>query len=104
MNLKESSSISGDIHLVIRGRVQGVGYRDGMMRTAIGLGVQGWVRNRRDGSVEAVLRGDKQACEAVIRWAHRGPGAAQVEKVEQRPATKEESAEIRATFRWRETA
>jgi acylphosphatase len=68
----------------VRGRVQGVGYRDAFRSRAERLGVAGWVRNRSDGSVEALLQGDAQAVARLIAWAHRGPTLAQVESVEER--------------------
>lgn len=68
--------------LVIRGRVQGVGFRYAMLDAAARFGVTGWVCNRRDGSVEAVVQGDAQAVEAITRWARQGPPAAQVSGVE----------------------
>lgn len=75
--------------LRISGLVQGVGYRDALRRQALAGGLAGWVRNRRDGTVEAVLRGDERSVEAVIAWARRGPPAARVERVEARPASGE---------------
>ena len=68
--------------LAIRGRVQGVFYREAMRREAARLGVTGWVSNRRDGTVEAVVQGPPEAVEAIIRWARRGPEDARVEAVE----------------------
>jgi acylphosphatase len=62
----------------VRGRVQGVGFRHGLRREAERHGVRGWVRNRRDGSVEALLRGEADAVARVIAWARRGPPAASV--------------------------
>ena len=73
-------------HLVIRGRVQGVWYRDSMRREAEALGVSGWVRNVADGSVEAWVEGDQPSVEAVIAWARRGPPLAQVSGVDSAPA------------------
>lgn len=68
-------------HLTIRGRVQGVGFRESMRWEAERLGVTGWVRNRRDGAVEAVVDGDAGAVAAILAWAHRGPGGAHVVEV-----------------------
>ena len=67
--------------LTITGRVQGVGYRETMRREAVRLGVRGWVRNRRDGSVEAAIDGDPQAVRDLITWAHNGPRGARVSGV-----------------------
>jgi acylphosphatase len=64
--------------LAITGRVQGVGFRLYMERKARGLGVTGWVRNRRDGSVEAMVQGNADAIAAVIDWARHGPPGALV--------------------------
>ena len=67
--------------LLITGRVQGVGFRFYMERKARELGVTGWVRNRRDGSVEAIIQGASEAVEAMIAWARRGPPSAVVADV-----------------------
>ena len=72
--------------LVVRGSVQGVGYRYAMVEAARTLGVAGWVRNRRDGTVEAFAQGDAAAIEAIIAWCRRGPPAARVADVEACPA------------------
>ncbi len=69
-------------HLSIFGLVQGVGFRYRFMEEAQYLGLTGWVRNRRGGSVEAMVAGPPEAVEALIAWARRGPPAAQVERVE----------------------
>lgn len=61
--------------------MQGVGFRDAMCREADRLGVAGWVRNCRDGSVEAVVDGTPEAVGAIIAWAKRGPAAARVSNV-----------------------
>ena len=64
--------------LVARGRVQGVWFRESMRREAERLEVRGWVRNRPDGSVEAVVQGRLASVEAIVHWARRGPEAAEV--------------------------
>jgi acylphosphatase len=69
-------------HLRISGRVQGVGYRDALRSEALARGVSGWVRNRRDGTVEAVLQGSAEDVDAVIAWTGRGPPAAKVAAVQ----------------------
>jgi acylphosphatase len=68
--------------LVARGRVQGVWFRESMRMEADRLGVSGWVCNRRDGSVEAVVQGAPDAVESIIGWARRGPSEALVDAVE----------------------
>lgn len=65
-------------HLAICGRVQGVGFRFYLQKKARELGLTGWVRNRRDGSVEAVIQGAPQAVETMTAWARRGPPSAVV--------------------------
>lgn len=68
--------------LRVHGRVQGVYYRASTVQQAERLGVSGWVRNRADGSVEALVQGAPDAVQALIDWAHQGPPHAQVERVE----------------------
>ena len=70
------------LHLSIRGRVQGVGFREGMCGQALRLGVTGWVRNRHDGSVEAIVQGTQTQVDELLRWVHRGPPAAMVLRVD----------------------
>lgn len=70
------------VHISIKGLVQGVAYRAWLRATAQDIGVTGWVRNRRDGSVEAVLQGSPQNVADVLRRCERGPPAARVEGVE----------------------
>ena len=67
---------------VVSGRVQGVFFRDSTRRQAEKSGVAGWVRNREDGTVEAVLEGDDDAVERIVDWVREGPGHADVERVE----------------------
>ena len=67
--------------LRIRGLVQGVGYRNALLREATRLGLSGWVRNRSDGSVEALVAGPAPALDGLIAWARRGPPAARVDEV-----------------------
>ena len=67
--------------LFIHGRVQGVGFRWSLNAEASALGLKGWVRNRSDGSVEAVLIGDAEAVDTLTVWAHQGPTSARVDRV-----------------------
>ena len=67
--------------LVISGRVQGVGYRAWMVEQASALGIDGWVRNRADGTVEALISGTTDAVEELARAGRRGPRFAQVDSV-----------------------
>lgn len=69
------------LRLVIHGCVQGVFFRESMRIEAQNLGVAGWVRNRSDGTVEAVVHGEPPIVDAIVRWAHRGPELASVERV-----------------------
>ncbi|HET6607369.1 MAG TPA: acylphosphatase [Rhodopila sp.] len=69
--------------LVIAGRVQGVGYRAWMMRKAGDLGLSGWVRNRPDGCVEALVSGETAAVEEMSRLCRRGPRLAEVSSIEE---------------------
>ena len=71
--------------LAITGRVQGVGYRDWAMATAQRLGLSGWVRNRTDGSVEALVVGDDDAVGRMIEACRRGPTLARVDAVDVEP-------------------
>jgi acylphosphatase len=71
------------VHLLIKGRVQGVFFRAETRREAIQLGVKGWVRNRWGGEVEAVFEGEEEAVKRMIAWCHKGPPAALVEEVEE---------------------
>jgi acylphosphatase len=79
-------------HVVIHGRVQGVGYRAWTELTALERGLEGWVRNRRDGSVEAVFKGPDEEVAAMIAECRRGPPGARVDAIDQREATADEIA------------
>jgi acylphosphatase len=68
--------------VIVRGRVQGVFFRDTTRRRAAAAGVSGWVTNRADGAVEAVFEGDAGAVERMVRFASEGPRGATVEEVE----------------------
>jgi acylphosphatase len=74
-------------HLRIAGRVQGVWYRESLRQMAEELGVSGWVRNRGDGSVEAVLHGEPAAVDSLVAWAWQGPPAAAVTHIDVSEAT-----------------
>ena len=80
MTTKPAAKIT--LRLVIYGRVQGVYFRHSMRIQAQGLAIAGWVRNRSDGTVEAVVHGESAAVDLIVRWANRGPEMAQVEQVE----------------------
>ena len=67
--------------LVITGIVQGVGFRYAMTAQARLLGVNGWVRNRRDGSVEAMISGNSEQIAGMLEWCHVGPAGAVVDQV-----------------------
>ena len=68
--------------VVVHGRVQGVFFRDTVRTHAVRRGVSGWVRNNRDGTVEAVLEGEPEAVERVVELCREGPRGAFVERVE----------------------
>lgn len=87
--------------LEIRGLVQGVFFRESMRREAERLGVQGWVRNRQDGSVEAWVQGEAAAVEEMEAWANSGPPRAQVNSVQVLKATPDQALK---DFQRRETA
>jgi acylphosphatase len=69
-------------HAIISGRVQGVFFRMETMRAAQRFGVFGWVRNLRDGTVEAVFEGNKSQVEAILDWCNQGPAHAHVTGVD----------------------
>ena len=67
--------------LIIEGTVQGVGFRYALAAEANALGLAGWVCNRRDGTVEARVKGPQEDVEALVEWAHHGPPGAHVTNV-----------------------
>ena len=79
------------IRVQIDGVVQGVGYRDWMLRAALRAGTAGWVRNQRDGSVEALLQGPRDACDRLVDRCMRGPPAARVKRVVVTPCAFDET-------------
>lgn len=88
------------LHLIVRGTVQGVGFRDALQDEARRHGVAGWVRNRRDGSVEAILQGSRESVEAVLAWARRGPPLARVTDAEVGAPAAEFQREYPGFERW----
>jgi len=72
------------VHLVIRGRVQGVFFRASTQREAKRLGLSGWVKNRSDGAVEVLAEGEEESLRQLSMWAERGPSAARVDDVQVR--------------------
>ena len=81
-------------HVLIYGFVQGVGFRFAVERAANARGVSGWVRNRPDGTVEAVFEGEAEDVDALVDFCHEGPRGADVRRVE----LKSESADGLAGF------
>lgn len=75
------------LRVLIEGRVQGVGYRYWVLEHAARLGLDGWVRNRRDGRVEAVISGPQEGLDEMLRRCHEGPSFARVDKLTQKPET-----------------
>ena len=85
-------------HIVVHGRVQGVGYRAFVEDEAHQRGLQGWVRNRRDGSVEALFAGPADDVEAAIEACRRGPFSARVSALDQREGTDVDLAKRSGAF------
>jgi acylphosphatase len=77
------------LHLVIHGRVQGVWYRESMRLKAEQLGITGWVRNRADGTVEAVVQGDDAMVSVMLDWVRTGPPQARVTRLDAAPTSGE---------------
>jgi acylphosphatase len=82
--MSAAGATAGDttLHLLIRGRVQGVGFRYAFADEARSRKLRGWVRNRRDGSVEAIVAGLAVDVDGIVAWSRRGPAAAQVTGIE----------------------
>jgi acylphosphatase len=74
--------MSARARVVVRGFVQGVGFRASARARAVSLGLAGWVRNCGDGSVEAVFEGERDRVESMLDWCRRGPAGARVDEVE----------------------
>jgi acylphosphatase len=87
--------------LVVHGRVQGVGYRDAAVQSAFETRVAGWVRNRSDGTVEALVQGPPDAVARYLEWARQGPPLARVSAVDVIDAEPDDSLRH---FEWRPTA
>jgi acylphosphatase len=85
--------------ITVHGRVQGVGFRYALEAAARRAGARGWVRNRRDGTVEALIAGDAATVDSVIAWARTGPPSARVDRVDavESNETPPDGFEIRAT-------
>jgi acylphosphatase len=79
-------------HVTIRGRVQGVGYRAWTEYTALERGLQGWVRNRRDGAVEALFAGPQDAVTGMVQACREGPRGSRVDAIDQRAGTTDDLA------------
>ncbi len=78
------------IHVIVEGKVQGVCFRDYTNRQARQLNLTGWVRNRRDGTVEAILRGDEGDVAAMLDWLKQGSPMSRVDKIRTSDVTSEE--------------
>lgn len=85
------------VRVVVRGRVQGVWFRDSCRRQAQTRGVAGWVRNRDDGRVEAVFAGSAADVDAMVAWMGEGPPMARVDGVEVHPAQRPPTDDFRIT-------
>lgn len=79
-------------HVIVRGKVQRVGFRAFVEHEAVRTGVEGWVRNRSDGTVEAVFAGPPENVEAMIGACRKGPAHSHVHMVEDRPGMDDEIA------------
>jgi acylphosphatase len=91
---------TSQVHAVITGQVQGVSFRYFTYHEALKLGLKGWVRNLRDGRVEALFEGEQESIERVLGWCKLGPPAARVEEVQvewQPPSGKLDAFRVRPT-------
>jgi acylphosphatase len=84
------------VHVTIEGRVQGVGFRAWTEYEALARGIRGWVRNRRDGSVEAVFAGDAAAVDAMVAACRQGPRASSVTHISAEPVADDGKPGFRA--------
>ncbi len=93
---KQTSAMGGRpaLRVHIEGRVQGIGYRYWLIGQAASLGLDGWVRNRHDGGVEAVVSGPREALDEILRRCHEGPSLARVDRV----AAEAETAKVEPGF------
>ena len=74
--------MKSSVHVLISGRVQGVFFRANTKQQAEMLGLSGWVRNTKDGKVEAIFEGEEEVLDQIIKWCHRGPSLSKVDKVD----------------------
>ena len=98
MTEREGSDQPAQLHALVRGRVQGVFFRDFTIGHARGLGLAGWVRNRPDGAVEVLAHGDRPSLERLIGRLREGPPGAFVSEVEavwDAPTERFDSFEVR---------
>jgi acylphosphatase len=91
MTLPDATAMHETIrHVLVRGRVQGVGFRAWTEYTALERGLEGWVRNRRDGAVEAVFAGASATVAAMVEACRHGPRGARVDALDQREGSADE--------------
>lgn len=92
------TNVDAVAHILIQGRVQGVGFRYATKRKAQDLGLTGWVRNRPDRSVEALFQGKRSQVLAALEWCRKGPVMAKVTQVDlDWPANQESCPDFRIT-------
>ncbi|MFL5774136.1 MAG: acylphosphatase [Flavisolibacter sp.] len=83
------------IHLIVKGKVQGVFYRASAKDMAMKLGLKGWVKNTKEGDVEMKVQGPEDLLEEFIHWCHKGPPSAQVTSIEQHELAEESFHDFR---------